>query len=339
MSEIFQNYSLKNHNSFGLDVSCRHFFEATTLHDLQSFLDKAMAHRTGFLILGEGSNTLFTDDYAGAIIHPALKGIEIISEDENHVVVKASAGENWDDFVKYCVERNWSGLENLSLIPGSIGASPVQNIGAYGVEAKDCIGGVEGLFIETGTKKSFSNTECNFSYRSSIFKQELKGKFLITSVSFKLNKRHHFELSYGPVEKDFMSKPVQNLASLRQTIIEIRESKLPDPKKLGNSGSFFKNPVLGNSQFQNLKSTFPLIPSYPAGKENTKIPAAWLIEQCGWKGVREGDVGTYPSQPLVIVNYGGASGKEVIEFAGKIVDSIKEKFGVELEMEVNLIRE
>lgn len=337
MSEFFEHYSLKKRNTFGLDISCRCFFEATNLSDLHSFFKVGSRPWDRLMILGEGSNILFTKDYDGTIIHPALKGIEILSEDSHNVMVKAMAGENWDEFVKYCVEQKWSGLENLSLIPGSMGSSPVQNIGAYGVEVKDRIFELEGFFIESCEEKTFSNRECRFAYRNSIFKQELKNRFLITSVTFNLFKEHHFELGYGPVEKEFLKKPVQDLASLRQTIIEIRESKLPDPVKTGNAGSFFKNPVIQSSKFKILQSRFPDIPSFSAGDDQIKIPAAWLIEQAGWKGVREGNTGTYPSQPLVIVNYGGASGQEIFLFARRIMDSVKEKFGLELEMEVNLV--
>jgi UDP-N-acetylmuramate dehydrogenase len=337
MPEIFEYYSLKNHNTFGLEVTSRYFFEAASLNDLLAFFKGGLKPRAKFMIIGEGSNILFRADYDGTIVHPALKGIAVLKEDADIVTVKASAGENWDEFVKYCVLRNWSGLQNLSLIPGSVGSSPVQNIGAYGVEAKDRIHEVEGFFIETGKAQTFTNPECRFGYRNSIFKQELKNRFLITAVTFILDKHPQFELSYGPVQKEFHKKPVHDLASLRQTIIEIRESKLPDPSKLGNAGSFFKNPIILNSDFKILQSRFPEIPSYPAGKETTKIPAAWLIERAGWKGIREGDTGTYPTQPLVIVNYGNASGKEIYAFAGKIINSVRRIFGITLEMEVNLV--
>jgi len=336
MSELFNHHSLKKHNSFGLEVSCRYFFNATTLPDLYSFFkDYSKTHRN-FMILGEGSNVLFTRDFDGTIIHPDLKGLEVISEDVNAVHIRAMAGENWDGLVKYCVENDWSGLENLSLIPGSVGSSPVQNIGAYGVEAKDSIIAVEGFFIETGELKTFANEDCLFAYRNSIFKQELKNRFLITSVLFSLKKNHRFDLGYGPVEKEFLKKPIQDLASLRETIIEIRESKLPDPVKLGNAGSFFKNPVIPVSEFNHLQTQFPEIPSFPAGEDTFKIPAAWLIEKAGWKGVRKGNTGTYPSQPLVIINYGDANGTEIYTFAKSITDSIFEKFGIQLEMEVKL---
>lgn len=337
MPQIFENYSLKNRNTFGLDVKSRYFFETSSLSDLIAFFKDGLRPVDRFMILGEGSNVLFTGDYSGTIIHPALKGIEIISEDKNKVLIRAQAGENWDEFVNYCVDKNWSGLENLSLIPGSVGSSPVQNIGAYGVEARDRITEVNGFFIETGKLKILTGEECQFAYRSSIFKQELKNRFLITSVTFQLDKKPQFELSYGPVEQEFMKKPVHDLFALRQTIIEIRESKLPDPSKLGNAGSFFKNPVIPDSGFMILKKRFPEIPSYPAKDNMVKVSAAWLIEHAGWKGAREGNVGTYPSQPLVIINYGGSSGKEIHGFAKKILESVWDKYNIELEMEVNVV--
>ena len=337
MSELLEHYSLEKRNSFGLKVYCRYFFEATNLKDLISFFIGGSVPGDRFMILGEGSNILFTKDFEGTIVHPAIRGIEIISEDEKSVRIKAGAGENWDGFVNHCVLQNWYGIENLSLIPGSVGSSPVQNIGAYGVEAKDSITEVEGFFVNTGQIKCFSNDECRFGYRNSIFKQELKNKFVITAVTFSLYKHPHFQLSYGPVEKEFLKKPVQNLASLRQTIIEIRESKLPDPLKLGNAGSFFKNPVIPETVFKSIQKRFAGIPFYPAESGMIKVPAAWLIEQAGWKGIREGNTGTYPSQPLVIVNYGNADGKEIYSFAKKIVQSVKEFSGIDLEMEVNLV--
>jgi UDP-N-acetylmuramate dehydrogenase len=337
MSDISENYSLKRHNSFGLDINCRYFYETDSLPELISFFKKGLKPDSRFMILGEGSNVLFTDDYDGTIIHPALRGREIVSEDKNNIVVRVSAGENWDSFVQYCVDNNWSGLENLSLIPGSAGSSPVQNIGAYGVEAKDRIYEVNGFFISNGDHKTFTNKECMFDYRNSIFKQDLKNKYIITSVAFRLDKHPRFVLSYGPVEKEFRKKPEQDLNSLRQTIIEIRQSKLPDPSVLGNAGSFFKNPIITNEIFETLKSNFPAIPFYPSGTEHKKIPAAWLIEQSGWKGVREGNVGSFAGQPLVIVNYGNADGKEIYYFAEKIINSVNEKFEIKLEMEVNII--
>ena len=337
MSEILEHYSLKTRNTFGLDVTSRYFFETKEYSGLLAFFKEGLKAGSRFMIMGEGSNVLFTGNYEGTIILPALRGIEIISEDKNIVRVRAMSGENWDEFVGYCVGNNWSGLENLSLIPGSVGSSPVQNIGAYGVEAKDRIYEVEGFFTGTCKQKTFSNHDCRFAYRDSIFKQELKNKFVITSVTFDLDKIPKFELGYGPVRGEFMKKPLQDLSALRQTIIEIRQGKLPDPLKIGNAGSFFKNPVIPDSDWRILRDRFPQILSYPSGPGHYKIPAAWLIEQAGWKGVREGNTGTYPSQPLVIVNYGGATGKEVLDFAGKIVESVRKIFGISLEMEVNVV--
>lgn len=337
MSEFFENYSLKKNNTFGLDVSCKGFYSATSVSDLKYFCKTELINNKKFFILGEGSNVLFRQNYPGIVIHPFIKGIEKLKDSQAKIDLKVGAGENWDDFVSYCVQNNWYGLENLSLIPGSVGSSPVQNIGAYGVEVKDHIKHVEGFFIDSGENEIFSNEECRFSYRSSIFKQDLKNRFVITSVVFSLSKTESFELGYGPVENEFKKRPVQNLENLRQTIIDIRQSKLPDPSVIGNAGSFFKNPVISGALMNKIKNNYPTLPSYPAIDGEFKIPAAWLIEQAGWKGVREGNTGTYPTQPLVIVNYGGASGEEIHSFASKIKNSVQEKFGISLEMEVNLV--
>lgn len=336
MSRIFHHFSLKERNSFGLDVSALYFYEAGQLEDLLDFYREGFMSGLEYLILGEGSNVLFVKDFGGVVVHPALKGIEILREDCEKIVVKASAGESWDSLVAYCVERNWSGLENLSLIPGSVGSSPVQNIGAYGVEVKDRVIEVEGFFTDECRLRTLTKDECRFGYRNSIFKNEYKGRFLITSVSFELDKNPTFVLNYGNVEKEFLSRPSQNLSTLRETIISIRNSKLPDPVKLGNAGSFFKNPVIPEEQYNSLRKKYPSIPSYEAGAGTRKIPAAWLIEMSGWKGVRMGNTGTFPSQPLVIVNYGGATGREIYEFAIRIMESVEEKSGIRLELEVNL---
>jgi UDP-N-acetylmuramate dehydrogenase len=337
MSVFSENHSLKDRNTFGFEVSCRYFLEADSEEVLQNFFKQELHTSLPYMFIGEGSNILFTGDFAGTIIHPLLRGVEILSEDKENIRVRVYAGENWDSFVAHCVKNKWYGLENLSLIPGSCGSSPVQNIGAYGVEVKDRITEVSGIYAETGEKAVFQNSDCRFGYRSSIFKTRLKNRFLITSVDFLLDKIPKFELGYGPVEKEFRSRPVQNLQSLRDTIISIRESKLPDPSKLGNAGSFFKNPVIPEEQFISLKNTNPGISFFPAEKGFIKIPAAWLIEHSGWKGVREGNTGTWPLQPLVIINYGGATGREIRDFAGRIVESVFQKFGVRLEMEVNVV--
>jgi UDP-N-acetylmuramate dehydrogenase len=334
---ITENHSLQYLNTFGLNISAKSFFEPQTSEELFLFIKDRNLENESFLILGEGSNILFTKNYDGLVIHPSLKGIELIDENDNEVKVKAYSGENWDELVNYTVEKNWGGLENLSLISGSVGACPIQNIGAYGVEAKDRIVKVEGINIPEKSWKTIYNKDCRFSYRNSIFKEELKDRFIITAVTFRLDKNPRYELGYGPVEQEFLKNPQQNLFTLRQSIIRIRESKLPDPKKYGNAGSFFKNPVIKSSLFKNLHQKYPGIPSYPMADGTLKIPAAWFIEKAGWKGTREGDTGSYPTQPLVIVNYGGASGKEILEFSLKIQTSVMKMFGIELQREVNVV--
>ena len=334
MARIIENYSLKSLNSFGVEARTAKYIQFTRQEEILDFFRSE--NNEACLILGEGSNILFREDYKGIIIHPKLKGVEILKETEQDVQIKVQCGENWDELVAYCVAQNWSGIENLSLIPGSVGSAPVQNIGAYGVEVKDRILWVEGIETENPGITKIHNPECKFGYRQSIFKNELKGKFLITSVVFQLFKQARFELGYGPVSELFQSKKEQNLNALRETIIEIRESKLPDPNKTGNAGSFFKNPVISLENFTRLKNRFANIPSYPSGNE-IKIPAAWLIEKSGWKGVREGDVGTWPNQPLVIVNYGNAKGQQIFEFSEKIQKGVEEMFGILLEREVNVV--
>jgi UDP-N-acetylmuramate dehydrogenase len=334
---IKDNYSLRLLNSFGLNICAKYFFETNTDEDLFLFVRESYIENQSFLILGEGSNILFTGDYDGMVVHPDLKGIEILDENDVEVNVKVYSGENWDEFVRYTVEKGWGGLENLSFIPGSVGACPVQNIGAYGVEVKDRIIKLEGINIPEKSKKSIFKKECKFSYRSSIFKEELKNRFIITSVTFRLDKNPSFELGYGLVKQEFLKKSEQSLSALRQTIIDIRERKLPDPKKYGNAGSFFKNPVIKQEVFKDLQQKYTDIPSYPAGDGYMKIPAAWLIEKAGWKGIKEGNTGSYAEQPLVIVNYGGASGREILEFSMKIQDTVRKMFGIELQREVNVV--
>ncbi len=328
------NFSLKEFNTFGIEANARNYIYLDSLTDLESYIHEGIPD--DHLIIGEGSNLLFRNDYKGTVIHPDIKGIRIINENELYVDIESFCGENWDSFVQYCCEHNYSGIENLSLIPGTVGSAPVQNIGAYGVEAKDRILWVEGIDIETGDKKKLLNKDCKFGYRNSIFKQELRGKFIIFSVAFRLDKNPGFNLNYGNLETIFNSKEKKDLINLRKCIIEIRESKLPDPKETGNAGSFFKNPVVDAENFSALKDQYPDIPSYPS-EEKIKIPAAWLIEKAGWKGVRENQTGTWPKQPLVIVNYGNATGDEIYTFSEKIQSAVKDLFQIELEREVKII--
>ena len=283
---------------------------------------------------------LLTKDIEALVVHLDIKGISIDNEDENAVYLTVNSGENWHKFVLWCISNNYGGLENLSLIPGNVGTCPIQNIGAYGVEVKDTITKVEGLEIETGKLVSFSNEACKFGYRNSIFKNSHKGKIILTSVGFKLTKKNHLlNTSYGAIESELIAKNITkpSLKDISDAVIAVRKSKLPDPKEIGNSGSFFKNPVITKSEFLKLQKEYPKVPSYNVSKTEVKVPAGWLIEQVGFKGKRFGDYGVYEKQALVLVNYGNASGKEIYELAQKIQETIMQKFGISLEIEVNVI--
>ncbi len=334
--EIQQNISLKNYNTFGIDVNAKRFIAIRSVHELQQLVEK---EKTLFLISG-GSNMLLTKDIDDLVVHINTEGICIDKEDDNSVYLTVNAGENWHDFVLWCIDQNYGGIENLSLIPGNVGTCPIQNIGAYGVEVKDVITKVEAVSIETGKLVQFSNAECKFGYRNSIFKNEVKGKYIITSVSFKLTKKDHIlNTSYGAIETELASKNITNptIKNVSDAVIAIRQSKLPDPKEIGNSGSFFKNPVISKSLFESLKEKFPNIPSYPVSDNEIKVPAGWLIEQSGFKGKRFGDYGVHEKQALVLVNYGNASGKDIYNLAQEIQTTIKENFSIDLEIEVNVI--
>lgn len=333
---ISENISLKNYNTFGIDVKAKRFISINSVEELQQLLSK---EKELFLLSG-GSNMLLTKDIEKLVAHIDIKGISIENEDENFVEVTVNAGENWHEFVLWCVNKNYGGLENLSLIPGKVGTCPMQNIGAYGVEVKDTITKVSVLDVETGKITSFSNEECKFDYRNSIFKNEVKNKYIIISVSFKLTKKHHvFHTSYGAIETELSSKKISNpnLKDISDAVIAIRKSKLPDPKELGNSGSFFKNPLITDKHFENLQKKFATIPSYIISETELKIPAGWLIEKAGFKGKRFGNCGVHEKQALVLVNYGNASGIEILNLAKKIQKIILEKFEIELEIEVNII--
>ncbi|WP_299682241.1 UDP-N-acetylmuramate dehydrogenase [uncultured Tenacibaculum sp.] len=334
--EIQQNISLKSYNTFGIDVNAKRFISIRSVHELQQLVLK---EKSIFLISG-GSNMLLTKDIEDLVVHINTEGICIDREDENSVYLTVNAGENWHDFVLWCIDQNYGGIENLSLIPGNVGTCPIQNIGAYGVEVKDVITKVEAVSIETGKLVQFSNADCKFGYRNSIFKNEVKGKYIITSVSFKLTKKDHvLNTSYGAIETELASKNITNptIKNISDAVIAIRQSKLPDPKEIGNSGSFFKNPVISKSLFENLKDKFPNIPSYPISETEIKVPAGWLIEQSGFKGKRFGDYGVHEKQALVLVNYGDASGEDIYKLAQKIQTTIKENFNIDLEIEVNII--
>jgi UDP-N-acetylmuramate dehydrogenase len=333
---IQENISLKKYNTFGIAVNAKRFISVTSVYELQQVLK---VEKNIFLISG-GSNMLLTKDIEALVVHLDIKGISIDREDDNTIYLTVNAGENWHELVIWCVSNNYGGIENLSLIPGNVGTCPIQNIGAYGVEVKDTITKVEALEIETGKLIQFSNESCNFEYRNSLFKNKEKGKYIITAVSFQLTKRNHnLNSSYGAIESELIAKKITkpSLKDISDAVIAVRRSKLPDPKEIGNSGSFFKNPVIPKSKFLELQKEYPKAPSYNVSKTEVKVPAGWLIEQAGFKGKRFGDYGVYEKQALVLVNYGNATGKEIYKLAQKIQETIMQKFGISLEIEVNII--
>ncbi len=335
---IQENVSLKPFNSFGLNASARLFGAFHSINELRNALVNR-PHETPLLILGGGSNILFTGNFDGLVLKNELKGIEILSEDEHNIIVRVMAGENWHQFVMHCIDRGWGGVENLSLIPGTVGAAPMQNIGAYGVEIKEVFSSLEALEIDSGEIRTFNNEECQFGYRESIFKKSAKGKFIILSVTLRLSKSPHFNISYGAIQEtlDKMNVTDLSLRAVSDAVIAIRQSKLPDPDKIGNAGSFFKNPTIDKIDFEGLRAEFPSIPGYKLPHDLMKVPAAWLIEQAGWKGKTFGEIGVHKNQPLVLVNYGDGHGNDLKELAFKIKDSVAEKFGIELTPEVNII--
>ncbi len=338
MVRLLKNFSLKSHTTFGIDARAGFFFEFTDLEDLTGFMNLDGEWKDSpVLILGGGSNLLFLNNFDGLVLHPNIPGIKIINEDNSHVWVEAGAGVNWDDLVGHAVFRGWGGMENLSLIPGKVGAAPVQNIGAYGVEAKDLIETVNGFDLKTMSDYSIPAHDCGFAYRDSIFKQKLKNRFVVTSVVFRLHKFPEYKLGYGDLKTETEKHGKVSVQNIRKAVIAIRESKLPDPKTTGNAGSFFKNPVIGLEAFENLKLKFGAFPHYPSGDGQIKLAAGWLIDQCGWKGYCDGDAGVHRQQALVLVNYGNATGREIFDLSEKIKQSVLEKFGVELEREVNII--
>ena len=336
---IHENYSLKKLNTFGINASAQYFTELSSIEQIREILSEQKFKSTSKLILGGGSNLLFTANFNGIVLKNNLKGIELIKEDKDFYYVRSAAGEVWHEFVMHCISNKYAGLENLSLIPGNVGAGPMQNIGAYGVEIKDLFYELEALHISDKKIITFNNAACKFGYRESIFKRELKNQFIITSVTFKLRKIPVFNTSYGAIEKELEEMGVKelNIKAISQAVCNIRSSKLPDPKVIGNAGSFFKNPEITFTNYEILKEKFPGIVGYDLGNGNVKLAAGWLIEQCGWKGKTFGDAGVHKLQALVLVNYGSAKGSEVFELSQKIMDSVKEKYGVELEREVNII--
>jgi len=331
---MFKNYSLKNYNSFRVNHKANFFLKIENDKSLIDFLSDKKFKNEKKLIIGGGSNILFTKDYEGVVLYNCIKGIHILEENDNHIKLKVGSGENWDDFVKFCVNKNWYGIENLSLIPGSVGAVPIQNIGAYGVEIKDYIYDVNGIDLKNNLKKTYTNKSCDFEYRDSIFKRELKNNFFVTEVTFILNKNKKFTLDYSELKNiNGQNLTIQNV---RDKIIEIRNSKLPDPKLLANAGSFFKNPVINIKIAKKIKEKYNDFKYYQINESMVKISAAWLIEKSGWKGHKEKNIGVYNKHALVLVNYSSENGKDIKILSKKIKESVLEKFNVTLEKEVNI---
>ncbi|SIO54878.1 UDP-N-acetylmuramate dehydrogenase [Chitinophaga niabensis] len=336
---VLENVSLRPYNTFGIDATARYFASFDSPAVLQAILEDPKWEGVPKMILGGGSNILLTKDYEGLVLKNEIKGIHILKEDEEHVYVQAGAGENWHQFVMYCIDKNLAGLENLSLIPGNVGASPMQNIGAYGVEIKDVFYELDAWHVKDQQLVKFSKEACEFGYRESVFKRKYKDQFVILQVTYRLNKIPHFNTSYGAIEQEMERMGVKELSirAISDAVIQIRSSKLPNPAEIGNAGSFFKNPEISKEKYEALKEAFPAIVAYPLPHDQYKLAAGWLIEQSGWKGYRDGDAGVHAKQALVLVNYGHASGEELVELSWKVIESVKEKFGVVLEREVNII--
>jgi UDP-N-acetylmuramate dehydrogenase len=335
---IQHNISLKPYNTFGIDVNAKSFVSVATTEDLVTILKTQL--NQSFFLIGGGSNMLLTQDINDLVIHINLRGKQIISEEANHTFIKCNAGENWHDFVLWTINQNLGGLENLSLIPGNVGTSPIQNIGAYGVELKDHFYSCEALNIENLEIETFHNKDCNFSYRNSIFKKEVKGKYVILNVTFKLTStHHHLKVDYGAIKDQLkhnnITKPT--IKEISKAVIAIRESKLPDPKKIGNSGSFFKNPIISTAAFNELVKNFPKAPSYKVSDIEVKVPAGWLIETAGFKGKSFGNYGVHKNQALVLVNYGGATGNDILKLSQLIQETVKRIFDIDIEAEVNVV--
>src|SRR6187455_1975172 len=335
--EIHENFPLKAYNTFSIDAKAKIFNSFSFVEELEEKL--MMYSEYPILILGGGSNILFTKNYDGAILKNEIKGIELQHENADHVYVKVGAGENWHQFVLHCLQHNWAGVENLSLIPGNIGAAPIQNIGAYGVELDNIFLSLEAYHLQEKKVYTFTATDCEFGYRDSVFKNRYKDQFAILSVTFRLRKRPIYHVSYGAITEELEKMEVKELSikAISQAVINIRSSKLPDPGKIPNSGSFFKNPEVPTEKYEALKSEFPNIVAYPLAKGMVKLAAGWMVEQCGWKGYRRGDAGCHAKQALVLVNYDNATGKEIYDLSEEIMQSVNEKFGIILEIEVNII--
>ena len=335
MIKQFDTYSLLPHNTFGIEAKAAHFVEFASANELLGFLGAGFDGKS--LVIGGGSNLLFVDDFDGTVFHSTIMDIDVVEESNTDVLLRVGSGVNWDALVAYTVEKGWSGLENLSLIPGEVGASAVQNVGAYGVEAGDLIEKVETIRIADATACLFTKADCDFAYRHSIFKAVEKGRHIVTYVTYRLGKTADFKLSYGNLKDKVEELGGATLVNVRRAVCEIRDAKLPNPQQIGSAGSFFMNPVVPSEKAAELKSVYPAMPQYPLPCGDVKLSAGWLIEQCGWKQTPHPTVGVYKHQALVVVNLGGATGRDVLDFASAVVASVKEKFGVCLNMEVNVI--
>ncbi len=335
--KITPDASLLPYNTFGINAMADYLIEYNSVAELQDFLKSEPVISNRILHIGSGSNLLFLNDFKGVVLHSLINSITKVNETSGSVLLEAGSGVIWDDLVAYCVENGLGGIENLSLIPGEVGAAAVQNIGAYGVEVQDLIRTIKTIETASGLEREFSTAECRYAYRESVFKSSLKGKYIITSVIFELQKQPEFKLNYLHLEKEVIKNGEVNLKNIRQTIIAIRESKLPDPKTAGNAGSFFMNPVVSKEKFRTLQSEFPQMPHYYISEAEEKIPAGWLIDQCSWKGKSIGNAGVHDKQALVLVNRGGATGSEIVHLAEQIQHSVKERFGIGLQPEVNYI--
>lgn len=336
--QLLQNFSLKNYNTFGIDVKAERFVSVTSIEELKTVLRRTYAD--DLFILGGGSNMLLTHDIQKTVVHISLTGKKIISQTEEEVIVEGAGGENWHDFVRWTLSQDYGGLENMSLIPGNVGTAPIQNIGAYGVELKDCFVSCEAMNVQTLEVIRFNLEDCDFGYRNSVFKNQLKHQFIITSVQFRLSKKNHrIHSEYGAIQAELDAAGIEepSIQDISEAVIKIRRSKLPDPAKIGNSGSFFKNPVISMKTFNKIKEEWPELPCYKISEEEVKVPAGWLIDQAGLKGYREGDAGVHEKQALVLVNYGKATGNEILELARKVQHDVHRKFHIELEPEVNII--
>ncbi|KAA9338833.1 UDP-N-acetylmuramate dehydrogenase [Adhaeribacter soli] len=333
-----ENFSLKPYNTFGIEVKARYFATFENVAELQQLLQHPEIKNAEKLILGGGSNVLFTRNFEGAVLKNNIKGISLIDQNEDYAFVKAGSGEVWHEMVLFCIEHGLAGVENLSLIPGTVGAAPLQNIGAYGVELKDVFESLEAVNVESGQVETFNKNACDFGYRESYFKKAGKGKYIIVSVTLKLRKKPEFNTSYGDIQKTLAAMEITdlNLKAISEAVCAIRKSKLPDPAVIGNAGSFFKNPEVDKSVFESLKKLYPEMPGYVVSETKIKVPAGWLIEQLGWKGKQIDNYGVHKNQALVLVNYGGAEGNKIKALAHDIIASVKEKFGIELSPEVNI---